>query len=706
MKYSAAVVNALTWMVLGTPVGARLVERGNDKLDGVLYDIVKQATEGGIEATEIKFPENMLVLSDDMPIVEIRGTEADNEKIIALVEAFGGIVTGCFRLLPGCCSAAIPLNNLNAFAKEGPVRSVSSNFAIFNAGSVTSEASQAMEADVARTLFNITGRGVKVGILSDSYDISTSAVTSAADGILSGDLPPPDRIHIVKEGPVGRDEGRGIMELIHDVAPGADLAFLSSNFGLAAFADGIIELVNIGCDIIVDDVIYLAESMFQDDLPAQAVDYANDRGVQYFASGGNQGRNSYDGPFVETDLTIPAGSFSVAEFPDPENEGATLPYLEVSLREGTNVVLQWDDPKVYAPDMGLPGPTRDIDLLLCDEAFNIVRLSARTNSITGLPVEIVRAPFSGTFRLVFVLFSDDSPNFFKVVFFGGSDISPLLTASASYGHANAKGAIAVGAAPYTLTPGFGVSPAIQEPFSSAGGTPIFFDTLGQRLFKEEVRVKPEITSVDGTCTSFFGSFNVFGTGCFNFFGTSASAPNAAAVAALMLEVQPRLQPENIRDIMIRSSEDMDDTFTPNYDFGFDFGTGAGFLNALYAVGFAALPLHDINLGKGGKGRKGGKDGKSGPGGKSGKGKSGKKKSGRNLEEDLSVGGIIEEWKNRNILHHGIDESTLNHIARKVATIRQREKNADTSSDPPKRDEAKSERQTTDFKQSKNIRGAF
>ena len=266
----------------------------------------------------------------------------------------------------------------------------------------------------------------------------------------------------------------------------------------------------------------------------------------------------------------------------------TLPYLEVTLSGSSLVVLQWDDPKVYAPDMGLPGPNADIDIALIDDAFNVISGSFSDNFFTGAPLEIF-SPFAfGTYRLIVTRFSGDAPSFFKVVFSTSSVQSPLLSSSTIYGHYNAKGSIAVGAAPYDWTPGFGVSPAIQESFSSAGGTPIFIDTNGDRLFKEEVRLKPAFTGVDGTCTTFFGSFNAFGTNCYNFFGTSAAAPNAAAVAALMLEVQPRLQPDNNRDIMIRSSEDMDDTFTSNYDFGFDFGTGAGFLNALSAVGFAAL----------------------------------------------------------------------------------------------------------------------
>jgi subtilisin family serine protease len=147
----------------------------------------------------------------------------------------------------------------------------------------------------------------------------------------------------------------------------------------------------------------------------------------------------------------------------------------------------------------------------------------------------------------------------------------------SWGHSAALGCLGVGAANFRNTPVFGVNPPLIENFSSAGGTPILFDTAGNRLSTAQVRQQPDITAPDGAETVSFGSF----------FGTSAAAPHAAGVAALMKDLVPTLTPDATYAALKGTAIDMDDPSTVGFDTGFDFGTGFGVVQADAAINTVA-----------------------------------------------------------------------------------------------------------------------
>jgi len=131
----------------------------------------------------------------------------------------------------------------------------------------------------------------------------------------------------------------------------------------------------------------------------------------------------------------------------------------------------------------------------------------------------------------------------------------------------------VGAARYSQTPAFGINPPQLESFSSAGGTPILFDTAGNSV--NEARQKPEIVAPNGGDNTFFGS-DYESNGFPNFFGTSAAAPHAAGVAALLQQFDSSLTPDNIYANLQNTAIDMGAT-------GFDLDTGYGLIQADLAL---------------------------------------------------------------------------------------------------------------------------
>ena len=99
----------------------------------------------------------------------------------------------------------------------------------------------------------------------------------------------------------------------------------------------------------------------------------------------------------------------------------------------------------------------------------------------------------------------------------------------TYGHNSARGATGVAAYPF-------FAPFVPEAFTSPGPSTIYFDKNNKRLRHPEIREKPDLAAMDGANTTFFVSDSSVDPDTFpNFFGTSAAAPHAAAIAALVLD---------------------------------------------------------------------------------------------------------------------------------------------------------------------------
>lgn len=483
-------------------------------------------------------------------------------------------------------SGLLPIESIDEMAQLNSLRFARPAYAHRNVGLTTSQGDLSMRADVARNDFGVDGTGVTVGVLSDSFNV----LGGAAADVESGDLPP--NVNVLEEDlfPGNIDEGRAMLQLIHDVAPGAKGAFHTARLGQASFANGIIRLADdAGADVIVDDVIYIAEPMFQDGIIAQAVDSVVSKGVSYFSSAGNLSRRAYESAFNPSGQIQAIGEFHDFD-PGPEVDVTQ----SVTVPPGATLTLsfQWDSP-FFSVSPGSGGSPNDIDIYLVDDSGFIVASSTDSN-FGGDAVEILNFSNQNTFgepgtttqfNLVIANYRGPNPGLMKYVNFGSSRVrvNEFDTASgSSYGHSNARGAEGVGAAPYYQTPPFGVSPAVLESFSSAGPTQILFDLAGNRLHKPEILEQPDIVAPDGTNTTFFPPLplnqrDVESDGFPNFFGTSASAPHAAAVAALMLDALPDTSPSTIYSTLESTALDMNDP-------GFDFDSGFGFVQADRAVG--------------------------------------------------------------------------------------------------------------------------
>ena len=535
----------------------------------------------------------------------------------------------------------LPVAQLAAATERPELHAIRAAMMRTRAGAVTSQGDFAQGSAALRQAHStLTGSGITVGVLSDSfncyaqYEKAGSGVPAsglngfAPSGFLadaqtdesSGDLP--STVTVLEEADCldygaptflpFTDEGRAMLQIVHDVAPGAALAFYTADTSEADFATGIGKLASsAGAKVIVDDTGYFDEPFFQDGIVAQAIDTVEGQGVAYFSAAGNDGVTSYDNVapvFPTLSTTAPNAGESLLNF---DASGATtvtaLPVTIPALFPGEFValVVEWDQPYVTgAPQSG--GATSQIDLcatgatastpIIIDEDGNAVTCTGlNATGVDPVQILIVGNPASASANTAAETLSvsiglgagSAAPGRIKLALDG--DGAPIVI-NASFavdtptlqGHPSATGAMAVGAAFFTNTPRCGVTPAVLNSYSSRGGEPILFDASGDRLASPEIRTKPDVVGPDGVNTTFFGdtlatdgitdastvSECANNASYPNFFGTSAAAPHVAGAAALLLQSNP-VTPAVLYQALETSASAMGSTI-PNDDSGYGF----------------------------------------------------------------------------------------------------------------------------------------
>ncbi|MGE0066824.1 MAG: S8 family serine peptidase, partial [Solirubrobacterales bacterium] len=467
-------------------------------------------------------------------------------------------------------------------------------------GLVRSEGDAQLAAPTARANIGVDGSGVTVGILSDSFDRAAAAATHAAGDVASGDLPGPGSpcgsttpVGTLDDSAGGTDEGRAMAQIVRDLAPGAAIDFATAFNGELAFASAIKSLAAAGARVIADDVVYFEEPFFQDGPVAVAVEEVSAAGVTYFSAAGNDNVisagndvGSWEAPFRDAGSCpagVPAGQEHCADF-DPGAGVDNLFNFSVPAKGKLILDLQWAEPR--------GGVGTDFDAYLLDTGGKLLTSSKKRNvTETQRPYELIGIEntnaFSVPIRLAISRFSGpaippaEGPTI-KFVQLG--DAVPFIgqyeTSSADtigptvFGHAAAAGAIAVGAVRYNTT-------TAPETFSSRGPVKHYFGPVlaagPAAAIPAQTIAKPDLAATDGAANTFFGTLS---GGAWRFYGTSAAAPHAAAVAALALQANPGATPAQVRSALTTTARPVG-SFGPN-------AVGAGLVDAGAAVNALAL----------------------------------------------------------------------------------------------------------------------
>lgn len=471
---------------------------------------------------------NVILTDKNEVLTDIKANVSDS--LLELIRANGGTIINQFPQYRAI-RALLPITAVEVIAAHPDVQFIDKAAECTTNKINTSEGDVAHNCPVVRTK-GFAGAGVKVGVLSDSVDY-------LAEVQGTGDLP---AVTVLpgQSGVPGSGEGTAMLEIVYDLAPAAPLYFATAFGSMASFAANIIALKDAGCQVIVDDVIYYAESPFQDDIISQAVSTVTAAGVLYFSSAGNSGNvhagtsGTWEGNFVNNGLGFHVFS-----------PGITRNLITVSPSQGV-IALQWSD--------ALGASANDYDLYAYNSGGTVVAVSDGLQDGTQDPFEALSWSGGSIAGIYLAVLQYSGADRFLHLETGRSRLQ-YATHGITKGHCTVESAFGVAAVSAHLktTPFTGAE--TLETFTSDGPRRIFYYSNGTPITPGnflatggKVRNKPDITAADGVVTA-TGNYNpAFAP----FYGTSAAAPHAAAIAAQLLSAH-RGGPSQIRNALTKGA---------------------------------------------------------------------------------------------------------------------------------------------------------
>ena len=427
-----------------------------------------------------------------------------------------------------------------------------------------------------RSTLGARGAGSKVCVISDGIDALPALQAQRA--MPAVDLLPGRRGH--------GNEGLAMLSVIHEVAPAAALGFAGAGEGQADYISALQGLAARGCSIVVDDLLSLDESPFEDSAAAQAVDDVSAKGVLVISAAGNHG-NVANASAATWEGDFRAGSSGLLH--DFGDGGESIRVVEAG--SDATAVLIWAEH--YTLTRG--EAATDYDLYELDASGEQV-LNASLNLQDGrggddFPVESLRHVGKGS-RLAVArngaLLPGSASPMFNLLLPGGQLDPALATAGAVRGHGAAASALSIGAvsaqsASSTMTT-FSRGSRVERS-SADGPRRVLLDRSGEALTPGNrgasggiVRQKPDMVAADQVSTLV--------PGYASFAGTSAAAAHAAGIAALLRGATPTATTGALRTALTRSALDIESA-------GVDATSGAGVIMPMAALQATAAASQSV-----------------------------------------------------------------------------------------------------------------
>jgi len=498
----------------------------DDKLDSVYKQFMIAYQEGGPDAAYELAQKRGILSPNDEVRMTLELDTTDTGQLVASLEEHGIVVT---TVSGNLIDISIPVGILRAsLESDQPGRmfmEISGLEHIMrirlpvpaqnDVGAVETEGVGVIGAYEWHTA-GFTGAGIKIGVLDVGFDgykdlLGTELPANVlAKSFIAG-------LEIDQTGIV---HGSAVAEIVHDVAPDAELVF--ADYQTVAEKQAAVDwLISQGVNMITSST----GSTFgrRDDKGPNAVmvNQIYDQGILWVNSSGNTGYTHYRGTFTDTDED------GYHEFA-PGDE-----YLGFAPSGAATLSLNWDD---------WDSVTQDYDMYVLDDNGN--EIASSTDAQTG--------PGSDAGEFIYYEFSDEGPYYIMIYkanadravtfdFFLRDGVIEYYNPEFSVNTpGDARGAFTVGAADWQT--------GELSDYSSRGPT-------------EDGRLKPDIVAPSNVNSAAYGE---------PWIGTSASCPHVAGAAALVMQAYPDFSPQEVRDFLTSRATEMEQS-------GPDSDTGYGYL---------------------------------------------------------------------------------------------------------------------------------
>ena len=591
-------------------------QSAESKLTTVLADLARTVVQDPSPIAALRTPARPLAIETLSPAVQdaVRGgwlqiNSSDEVQVYILVNALtddtvntltaAGVTIELQDRGRRRVQARIPVARLQAVAELPQVDSIRlPTYAQHRIGAVTTEGDAILQANAVRSQYSLDGTGVRVGVVSDGLKgVFAKECTVNCGGVEKGPISTSDLPAAVAArnasgtllsstgGIVGRSfrangdleglaptscsfagagaEGTALLEIVHDLAPGARLSFANAGTDIE-FANAV-NFLAASNDVVLDDISFFGVPYDGTSAVSRNTGAALNNPTfpirAYFTSVGNDADAHYYESYADSgiDGTTVGGVNNPGHMHLFQRTSTTTDvlglgsqtYNVVRLPQNGEVAmfLTWNDP--------FGGSTNNYDLYLVQQSTGRV-VASSTDAQSGRqdPVEFISYVNRGsadTFRIVIQNVRDAAqPRLLNLFAFqpecaaGGPQVlAPPLHERLNYNTASRSvpaqsdaggspvSVVAVGAICSATTAAAGrFSSVPNESCNDTSNSTIeFFSSRGPTI---DGRAKPDVAAIDGVSVSGAGSFGSL------FFGTSAAVAHMGGVAALLLQSAPCL----------------------------------------------------------------------------------------------------------------------------------------------------------------------